>query len=751
MKITTRLTLNTFISLGAVILILISIVWSFREIIIADRNIKLADEMRDVAFDRILLRDEYLLYQERRSETQWHAKTEALQDLLVVAATRFDQEKDRTVLQDAQRDFKATNFGFSKVMEIRTKQYSGTNTRPGFSEAELQLISQVFMRAYSLNDNINRLNESAHKASKDARNRGALIVLIFISSGIIAIAINSAVIAKTLAKRVTALGTGVELIGAGDLDYRIAAEGNDELSTLARASNEMAAKLKQSYTSVESLQNEITGRKRVEEALRASEELFRIASETSNDVVYEWDLKQSVHWFGSIDEMLGYEPGEFPRTLDGWAAAVHPEDLSCTMAAVQAHLDGPVPYAAEYRIRRKDGGYRWWAARGAAARTTEGTPVRLVGTVTDITDRKQATDALRESEEQFRTLADTIPNLAWWANGDGYITWYNRRWYEYTGTTPEQMAGWGWQSVHDPKMLPKVLARWKESIATGEPFDMEFPLRGADGVFRTFLTRVLPLKDSAGQVFRWFGTNTDISVLKQAEERLNRVLADLERSNEELEQFAYVASHDLQEPLRMISSYTQLLAKHFEGRLDDKTRKYIDYAVDGAIRMQQLINDLLAYSRVNTKGKPPETIGSHSVLGEAIRNLYASIEESQAIVTNDDLPTVRVDATQLQQLFQNLISNAIKFRGSDFPRIHVAAADLGSEWCFSVKDNGIGIDAQYAEKVFVIFQRLHTRQEYSGTGIGLAVCKRIVERHGGRIWFESALGKGSTFYFTLPK
>jgi light-regulated signal transduction histidine kinase (bacteriophytochrome) len=228
-------------------------------------------------------------------------------------------------------------------------------------------------------------------------------------------------------------------------------------------------------------------------------------------------------------------------------------------------------------------------------------------------------------------------------------------------------------------------------------------------------------------------------------------LIDLERSNKDLEQFAYVASHDLQEPLRMVSSYTQLLAQRYEGQLDEKAKKYIDYAVDGAVRMQRLINDLLTYSRVSTRGKPLEPIDASSVLGETIGNLYAAIQESRAIVTNDDLPTVRADAGQLLQVFQNLIANAIKFHGTDSPRIHVSARDAGHEWIFSVRDNGIGIDPQYKESLFVIFRRLHTRQEYPGTGIGLAVCKRIVERHGGRIWFESEPGKGTTFFFTAPK
>jgi light-regulated signal transduction histidine kinase (bacteriophytochrome) len=185
--------------------------------------------------------------------------------------------------------------------------------------------------------------------------------------------------------------------------------------------------------------------------------------------------------------------------------------------------------------------------------------------------------------------------------------------------------------------------------------------------------------------------------------------------------------------------------------LDDKAHKYIDYAVDGAVRMQRLINDLLDFSRVGTRGMPMKTIDCNAVLEESLRNLAAMIDESQAIITHEVLPSVHADTSQLMLVFQNLISNAIKFRGEGLPNVHVSAREQGPEWIFSVKDNGIGIDPKYADKIFLIFQRLHTRQEYPGTGMGLAICKRIIERHGGRIWFESAPGTGSTFFFTIPK
>jgi light-regulated signal transduction histidine kinase (bacteriophytochrome) len=227
-------------------------------------------------------------------------------------------------------------------------------------------------------------------------------------------------------------------------------------------------------------------------------------------------------------------------------------------------------------------------------------------------------------------------------------------------------------------------------------------------------------------------------------------LEELRRSNEELEQFAYVSSHDLQEPLRMISSYLQLLQRRYQGELDERADKYINFAVDGAARMQNLINDLLEFSRVATRAKEPEPTDSEFVLSQTLSNLELYIKQNKATVTHDPLPEVMADNTQLAQVFQNLIANGIKFRGEEAPKIHISAEKKEKEWLFSVKDNGIGIDPQYSEKIFEVFKRLHKKEEYPGTGIGLAICKKIVERHGGRIWVESELGKGSNFYFTLP-
>ena len=291
----------------------------------------------------------------------------------------------------------------------------------------------------------------------------------------------------------------------------------------------------------------------------------------------------------------------------------------------------------------------------------------------------------------------------------------------------------------------------QEIVRGGVPCTLE-EIAEIDGVTRLFLTTKGPYHDADGKIIGTIGISREITERKKAEEHLVKMVGELRRSNEELQQFAYVASHDLQEPLRMVASYTQLLAKRYKGRLDSEADEFIAYAVDGSNRMQALIHDLLAYSRAGTNGKAYQAISSEKALLEALSNLRVSIQESGAVVTHDSLPAITTDDAQLVQVFQNLVGNAIKYRRAEVPRVHVSAAkNAGQEWNFSVQDNGLGIDPQYFDRIFVLFQRLHGREEFKGTGIGLAICKKIVERLGGRIWVESQPEKGSTFYFALPE
>ena len=332
---------------------------------------------------------------------------------------------------------------------------------------------------------------------------------------------------------------------------------------------------------------------------------------------------------------------------------------------------------------------------------------------------------------------------------------------ELTGRSREQIEGIPvdlhaerWQIFHadgatlaSNEELPLTRATLKGEIVLEE----EWVLMRGNGTRVPILCTAAPITDAEGHIIGGVMGWQDISSRKQAEEERERLILELERSNRELEQFAYIASHDLQEPLRMVSNYVQLLARRYIGKLDTQADQFINFAEEGAMRMQKLIEALLAYSRIVTHGADFASVNMDEVFVSAVSNFSLAIRESRAVVSKDALPVVSGDESQLMQLLQNLIGNAIKFRKPDVPlKVHVSVQGKGHEWVFSISDNGIGIKPQYFDRIFLIFQRLHTRVEYPGTGIGLAVCKRIIERHRGRIWVQSTPGEGTTFFFSIP-
>ena len=361
----------------------------------------------------------------------------------------------------------------------------------------------------------------------------------------------------------------------------------------------------------------------------------------------------------------------------------------------------------------------------------------------------QGDDAVRGSEARYRSLFDGVPVGLYRTSPEGRILDANLALVKML-CYPDREAFLKADAA-GVYVDPRARERWQALVEReGIVHNFKTQMRCFDGSVICVKDSARVVYDANGRVLYYEGSLEDITERNGAEEALRQTMAELARSNAELEQFAYVASHDLQEPLRMVASYMQLLQRRYQGKLDADAEEFIAYAVDGARRMQALINDLLAYSRVSSRGKPFEPIACEAALDEALANLQMAIEESGAVIIHDPLPTVMADATQLMQLFQNLIGNGIKFRNEKVLHIHVSTERNGREWVFSVRDNGIGIDPQYHERIFAIFQRLHTREEYPGTGIGLAICKRIVERHGGRIWVESQPGEGSTFHFAIP-
>ena len=365
---------------------------------------------------------------------------------------------------------------------------------------------------------------------------------------------------------------------------------------------------------------------------------------------------------------------------------------------------------------------------------------------------RAASEALRESEKQFRDLYNNAPAAYLAVGKDARIQRANEQTTHLLGYALDEVIGRPVFDLYADTPAGKEKARqvFQRFVAGEQTRDEELQMRHADGRLIWIGLTVEPVRDAHGEILETRSIVIDITERKQAEAALQKYADELKRSNKELEQFAYVVSHDLQEPLRTVNSFVKLLEKRYQGQLDADADTFIGFIVDGTSRMQALIRDLLGLSRVGLHTLKQEAIDVNELLGRTLSGMQTTLVEAEAEVTHDALPTVEADATQLSLLLQNLISNAVKFRGDSPPCVHVSAHRSNGSWRFAVQDNGIGIKVDLQERIFEVFRRLHSRNKYDGTGIGLAICKKIVERHGGRIWVESEEGQGATFFFTIP-
>ena len=498
--------------------------------------------------------------------------------------------------------------------------------------------------------------------------------------------------------------------------------------------------------SITELENEVDERRRAEEEAITKEERFRAFVESVEDyAVYMIDAQGIVlSWNHGAERMKGYSAEEivgqsFARFYSEEDRAEGKPEIALRTAAETGRFQGE-----GWRVR-KDGSRFLANVTMRAIRDSSGALRGFSKVTRDLTES-------REMEARYQMLLESAPNALVIVDDSEKIEYLNAQAELLFGYRSEEIAGQGVEALVPARCREEQWAHLNALFGSGEYPSPNAPqecfgLR-RDGSEFPLEFSASPLKTKEGRVVLF--AIQDLTERKMAADILARNADALRQSNDELQQFAHIASHDLQEPLRMVASYLQLLQRRYKGSLDKDADEFIDYAIDGTHRMKRLIEDLLKYSRAGRTLSSTTPLNSEDALQAALGNLKAALEESHAQVTWEALPRVSAEEVQLVQLFQNLVGNAIKYRGDRTPQIHISARTSEVGWIFSVADNGIGIEARYFDRIFAIFQRLHGRQEYEGTGIGLAICKRILQQHGGRIWVESEFGKGTTFFFELP-
>ena len=493
--------------------------------------------------------------------------------------------------------------------------------------------------------------------------------------------------------------------------------------------------------------SDVTERLETSKRLQEREDQLTDAIQATALGIYRIDIDRAELWLrGNVAEELFESGAEARISTQAWLDRVHPDDLDAVTNVTVAMFRGTDPAAViDYRMKNREGQWVWYQVTGRVVEADDSGRVRNIsGVIWNIDAQKRLHNALLEERQRYEAIYRATPAMMHTINADGTIREMSDFWLSSLGYSREEVVGHKSTDFLDPESGQRAVeSSLPELFRSGRNTDIPYRFVRKDGTKLDVLLSSFLERDHTGKPLQSYAVITDVTPLRAA-------YAQLERTNAELDRFATVASHDLQEPLRKVAAFAGLVRRRYTGQLDEEGSRSLDYLVDAAQRMQRLIDDLLTYSRMSSQPLKLQSIDLGALMTDVVDQLDASISESKAQLEIADLPTVRADPLLMRQVFQNLVSNAIKYRGAEPPRIEISASSDAESWLFSVTDNGIGIDPKFFGKIFAPFQRLHSREEYGGTGIGLAIVRQAIERHEGRIWVESAEGQGSKFCFSIP-
>jgi PAS domain S-box-containing protein len=563
---------------------------------------------------------------------------------------------------------------------------------------------------------------------------------VLIGSGLVAWVL-SGWLGRRIASPILALARTARSVSQGrNYETRATKNSADEVGDLTDAFNHMLDQIQER-----------------ESTLRENAERLQLALEASQTGSWDWNmLTGRITWDDYLHPLFGLKPGEFKGTFEAFEELIHPEDRAKAEQNIRRALKERREFSMTYRVVWPDGSIHHIASRGKPIFDAAGKPIRLTGVSLDVTESQKAEQALRESEERFRTMANAAPVLIWTSNVKKQADYFNKSWLDFTGRSFDQELGAGWaQGVH-PDDLDDVLKTFNDSHDRRVPFEMQFRMRRADGDYRWVIDHGVPRFSPDGAFQGFIGSCLDITDRKLAQAELERRVrertAELAEANRELESFTYSVSHDLRAPLRHIQGYADILREDYAKELPADAQHLLSRVTQGSHNMGRLVDDLLRLARIGRQELDLKPTDLNAFVKAVIDELSSDLAERKITWKIDKLPTVMADPGLLQSVYTNLINNAAKYsRTRPESIIEIGQTSTPEGPAFFVRDNGVGFDMKFANKLFGVFQRLHRQEQFEGTGVGLAIVDRVIRKHGGRIWAESAPDKGATFYFTLGK